>query len=161
MLQSWEGHRDSTSDQRREFRIDLVFSAVGEEQINRSMTDYLEIARRLPPLRILVGLVNEELRQRHARDEVPLAICRFRPRDRWVRYDPVPSSISAENDSARTEPRGHENREAPSHAKALTRIVFYSVIRRLERHALTGQLLIQGASHDWASRTYRDKQTAD
>jgi hypothetical protein len=76
--------------------LSLVFSAVGEEQINRSMTDYLEIARRLPPLRILVGLANEELRQRHARDEVPLAICRFRPGDRSVRYDPVPSSISAE-----------------------------------------------------------------
>jgi hypothetical protein len=77
--------------------LSLVFSAVGEEQINRSTADYLAIARRLPPLRILVGLVNDELRQRHKRGEVPLAICRFRGRgERYIRYDPVPTSISIE-----------------------------------------------------------------
>ncbi len=74
--------------------LSLVFSAVSEERCNRSMGDYLEIASRLPLLRILVGLVNEELKKRHKRDEVPLAICRFRPGDRVIRYDPVPTSIS-------------------------------------------------------------------
>ena len=76
--------------------VSLVFSAVGEERINRSMGDYLAIASRLPPLRILVGLVNEELRKRHEQGDLPLAICRFRAGDQGVRYDPVPTSISIE-----------------------------------------------------------------
>lgn len=77
--------------------LSLVFDAVEEQQINRSADEYAKIAQSLPALKVLHHLVNEELRERLQSPEYAnRQICRFKARDRVIRFEPYPRSISIE-----------------------------------------------------------------
>lgn len=76
--------------------LNLIFESVNECRFNRSMTEYLDIAQRLPPIGGLVVVVNRRLREIEISGSAPAsAICRFVAGDRGVRYDPYPTSVSA------------------------------------------------------------------
>jgi hypothetical protein len=45
--------------------LELVFEVMGEERINRSREEYMEIAAKLPPLKQLVFTINKRLKQLH------------------------------------------------------------------------------------------------
>jgi hypothetical protein len=76
--------------------VSLVFEAMGEEQINRTMEDYEQIKARLPPSKTLLYMINETLKRRHKDGRVSTAICDFRAGDLDVRYRPYPYEISRE-----------------------------------------------------------------
>lgn len=46
--------------------MNLIFEWLGESRENRTMEEYMAIASRLPPLKVLHGIVEERLRDRHA-----------------------------------------------------------------------------------------------
>ena len=77
--------------------LDLVFEVMGEERINRTDKEYMEIAAKLPPLKQLVSAINKRLRQLHKTDRDRLyEICRFKAGDERYTYEPFPKKISYE-----------------------------------------------------------------
>lgn len=74
--------------------LNLIFESVNECRFNRSTTEYLAIAERLPPVKVLVDVVNRRLREHAANPPFEL-ICRFVAGDLTPRYDPYPQSVSA------------------------------------------------------------------
>jgi hypothetical protein len=57
--------------------LDIIFELMGESRINRSNDEYMEIASRLPPLKVLQHDVNERLRKMAANRITPYQICHF------------------------------------------------------------------------------------
>lgn len=76
--------------------LDLVFEVVGEERINRRYEEYLAIAARLPPLKVLHFKVNERLKKLYSEGDRRYEICLYKPGDLRVRYRSIPGTISYE-----------------------------------------------------------------
>jgi hypothetical protein len=76
--------------------LDIIFELMGESRINRSYDEYMEIASRLPPLKVLQHDVNERLRTMAADGTAPYQICHFKKSDRYNRYEAYPTSVSLE-----------------------------------------------------------------
>jgi len=77
--------------------LSLIFRAMKECRNNRTYAEYMDIAARLPALKVLHFQVNEELKKfrRTQGDQLP-QICRFKAGDKRICYEPYPESISYE-----------------------------------------------------------------
>jgi hypothetical protein len=80
--------------------LNLIFAVVEEKQFNRRYSEYMAIAAKLPPLKVLTFKTNELLRQLHKCDgcngvQLP-ELCRFRAGDERITYEPYPKYISYE-----------------------------------------------------------------
>jgi hypothetical protein len=84
----------------QDIALNLIFSVMSEYRFNRTYSEYMAIAARLPPLKRLTFEVNEFLRHLHqsdGRNGVRLPeLCRFRSGDERVTYEPFPKRISYE-----------------------------------------------------------------
>jgi hypothetical protein len=84
----------------QDIAINLVFAVMEESRCNRSVHEYLSLAERLPPLKVLLHRINEELDRLHqqaAHRGVPLPqICRFQAGDERWEYEEYPQKISRE-----------------------------------------------------------------
>lgn len=98
--------------------LDLVFLVMGEERLNRTQQEYLDIAARLPPLKQLIHLVNERLKQVHEKqgDLLP-QICRFKAGHTRIVYEPFPQTISYETLRAALTISGMRNPRSPRSRK--------------------------------------------
>lgn len=80
--------------------VNCVFAAMGESRFNRTLQEYQNFAARLPPLKVLLGKVNDCLEKihRHSEDtDSPLPLlCRFKAGDERIVYEPYPRKISYE-----------------------------------------------------------------
>lgn len=76
--------------------LTLIFEYMGEGRYNRTSDEYIDIARRLPPLKVLHYAINQRLEKIAESSKAPYEICRFRAGDKIVRYEPFPTSISIE-----------------------------------------------------------------
>ena len=74
--------------------LNLIFDFMGERRINRTFGEDMKIAAALPPLKVLHSAVNQRLSKIAATGTAPYEICRFRPGDKIVEYEPFPTSIS-------------------------------------------------------------------
>ena len=94
----------------QDIALNLVFTVVGEQRINRTQQEYAVIAAKLPPLKVLTFKVNETLRRIHERSdylEIPLPqICRFKAGDKRYSYEDYPRQISCETVRAALEVSG-------------------------------------------------------
>jgi len=95
--------------------LDLIFGLMGESRINRTYDEYMAIASRLPPLKVLHGKINDRLCEMAAAGIRPYQICHFKGGDRYPLYEDFPTSVSLETvRSALTkigmrQPRGRRN----------------------------------------------------
>jgi hypothetical protein len=80
----------------QDLALNLIFEWLGEIRINRTTEEYMNIASRLPPLKVLHGIVEQRLRELHASGEPLHEICDFRKGDRSHWYRPFPKRISLE-----------------------------------------------------------------
>ena len=82
----------------QDIALNLIFVMMGEGRINRTYDEYMAIAARLPPLKILTFEVNRLLQELHRCDgcnEVRLPqLCRFNAGDQKITYEPYPKAIS-------------------------------------------------------------------
>jgi hypothetical protein len=76
--------------------LNLVFGWLDESRFNRSMEEYIAIARRLPKLDALHSYVNQRLKQFAKMGYAPYEICTFKKGDRYYRYEKFPTSLSKE-----------------------------------------------------------------
>lgn len=94
----------------QDIALNLVFAVMLEERINRTCDEYMAIAARLPPLKVLTFKVNQMLEQRHKCDGCNGArlpqLCRFKPGDQRIIYEPYPKTISYETVRAALEISG-------------------------------------------------------
>jgi len=49
----------------QDIAINLTFAVMGEERVNRTYDEYMAIAARLPPLKVLTFKINQLLQQLH------------------------------------------------------------------------------------------------
>src|ERR1700730_17052533 len=94
----------------QEIALNLIFVAMNEGRINRTYDDYMAIAARIPPLKILTFKVNQLLQHLHKCDgcegiRLP-ELCRFKPGDQLVDFEPYPKRISYETVRAALEIAG-------------------------------------------------------
>jgi hypothetical protein len=80
--------------------LNLVFKVMNERRFNRSLAEYLSIAAKLPPLKILLHKVNALLKSMHEQSidagvSLPL-ICRFKAGDERYELEDYPRKISYE-----------------------------------------------------------------
>jgi hypothetical protein len=86
----------------QEIALNLIFVVMGESRINRTFDEYMAIAKRLPPLKVMTAEVNRLLNEMHKCNGccgLPLPqLCRFKAGDEWKRitYEPYPKAISIE-----------------------------------------------------------------
>jgi hypothetical protein len=76
--------------------IELLFGWLREDRINRSMAEYIDIARRVPKITAVHAYVNERLGHMADQNYAPYSICYFKPGDRYPWYEQFPRSISIE-----------------------------------------------------------------
>jgi hypothetical protein len=92
------------SDRRRlttpiqEIALNWIFVVMNENRINRTYDEYMAIAARLPPLKILTFKVNQLLQHLHKCDGcggilLP-ELCRFKAGDQRTDFEPYPKRIS-------------------------------------------------------------------
>ena len=74
----------------------IAFDLVGESRVNRTRDEYMQIAARLPPLKMLHGQINDRLREMAAAGAAPYEICPFKIGDKYIRYKSFPGSVSLE-----------------------------------------------------------------
>jgi len=74
----------------------IAFDLMGEARVNRTRDEYMQIAARLPPLKVLHGQINDKLREMAAAGIAPYEICRFKRGDQYYRYESFPASVSLE-----------------------------------------------------------------
>jgi hypothetical protein len=84
----------------QEIVLNLIFVIMGERRVNRTCSEYMAIAARLPPLKLLTFRVNRLLQQVHKCDgcngvRLP-ELCRFKKGDARVTYERYPASVSYE-----------------------------------------------------------------
>lgn len=84
--------RNMTSKER--IALEIIFAAMGESTINRTMEAYRDMARRLPKLEALYAQVNAILQRRAEVGYAPYQICYFQAGDRYHRYEDFPTSLS-------------------------------------------------------------------
>ena len=77
--------------------VSLIYRALGESRYNRTLPEYEAIAARMPHLKQLHFLVNEELEKFLASqgDHQP-EFCRFKAGDRRIVFEKYPLQISRE-----------------------------------------------------------------
>src|SRR5947207_7349600 len=83
----------------QDLALSLTFVAMGERRFNRSYDEYMAIAAKLPPLKVLLFKINQLLQQLHkCTNECNgvLQLCRFKAGDKIIKYEPYPKSISYE-----------------------------------------------------------------
>jgi hypothetical protein len=85
----------------QDIALNLVFAVMGERRINRTYEEYMAIAARLPPLKVLTSAINQMLQQAHRSNNecngfVLPQLCRFKGGDQRVTYEPYPKTISKE-----------------------------------------------------------------
>ncbi len=78
-----------------EIVINLVFEWLGETRVNRTMSEYIEIARKVPKVDAVYAYANERL-PKIAATGAPYEICDFKPGDAFWKYRPFPRSVSRE-----------------------------------------------------------------
>ena len=76
--------------------LNIIFDDLGESRFNRSAEEYLAISRRLPPLKLLHGIVNDRLQETAKSGTAPYEICPFMAGDQEIWYKPYPTSLSQE-----------------------------------------------------------------
>jgi len=77
-----------------EIVLDQAFEHLGESRLNRTMSEYLDIANRLPSLKKLHAIINERLKTIHKENRAPYRICRFKAGDERIVYEEYPRSLS-------------------------------------------------------------------
>ena len=84
----------------QDIALNLIFTVVNEGRNNRTLGEYISIAAKLPPLKILFYKVNALLRSMHEKSietGVPLPlICRFQAGDERYQFEDYPREISGE-----------------------------------------------------------------
>jgi hypothetical protein len=84
----------------QDIALNLIFVVMGESRINRTYDEYMAIAKRLPPLKVLTSEVNrllKEIHRRAASDGILLPeLCRFKAGDQRITYEAYPTTISIE-----------------------------------------------------------------
>ena len=84
----------------QDIALNLIFSVMGEARINRTYSEYMDIAARLPPLKVLtfeVNLLLQRLHEGEGGDGAGLPdLCRFRAGDERIIYEPYPTAISCQ-----------------------------------------------------------------
>jgi hypothetical protein len=76
--------------------LDIAFDLMGEKRTDRTPDEYMQIAARLPPLKVLHDMVNKRLSKMAAAGDAPYEICRFKAGDKRYEYEPFPTSVSLE-----------------------------------------------------------------
>jgi hypothetical protein len=76
--------------------LNAVFHLMNEERFDRTHKEYMQIADRLPALKVLHGQINDMLGQIAADGAAPYEICRFKAGDERYRYEPFPTTVSLE-----------------------------------------------------------------
>ena len=76
--------------------IKLVFEWLGEAPANRTLAEYIAIARRLPKLAALHAYVNQRLAEIANAEQAPYTICYFKPGDAFPWIADFPRSLSME-----------------------------------------------------------------
>jgi hypothetical protein len=94
----------------QEIALKLIFAVMGEGRINRTYDEYMAIAARLPPLKVLTFKINQFLKEIHKCDGcngvlLP-QLCGFQAGHRRIIYEPYPKSISYETVRAALEVAG-------------------------------------------------------
>jgi hypothetical protein len=85
----------------QDIALNLTFAVMGEKRINRTYDEYMAIAARLPPLKVLTSGINRMLQELHWRNDdcngvlLP-ELCRFKAGDQRIIYEPYPKTISHE-----------------------------------------------------------------
>jgi hypothetical protein len=74
----------------------VAFDLMGESCVNRTHDEYMQIAARLPALKVLHGKINDRLAQIAAAGAAPYEICPFKIGDKYIRYKSFPDSVSLE-----------------------------------------------------------------
>ena len=84
----------------QDIAVNLVFAVMDETRINRTLHEYRHLAANLPPLKKLLGKINDLLKRLHQRSEetgIPLPLlCRFKAGDKRIVYESYPRVISSE-----------------------------------------------------------------
>jgi hypothetical protein len=85
----------------QDIALNLTFAVMREKRINRTYDEYMAIAARLPPLKVLTSDINRMLQQLHwCNDDSNGALlpelCRFKAGDQRITYEPYPKTISYE-----------------------------------------------------------------
>jgi recombinational DNA repair protein RecR len=80
--------------------LNLIFVTMGEKRANRTYSEYMAIAAKIPPLKVLTFKVNKLLQELHKCDgcngvRLP-ELCRFRAGDERINYEPYPDCVSCE-----------------------------------------------------------------
>lgn len=102
---------------REDLALNIIFELVGESRYNRSDDEYMAIAAKLAPLKVLHGMINDHLAHMAAAGEAPYQITHFKKGDRYPVYEDFPTSVSLETvRSALTKigmrmPRGRRGRK--------------------------------------------------
>jgi hypothetical protein len=78
----------------QDIAINLAFAVMGEERNNRTYHEYMAIAARLPPLKVLTFRINQLLQLLHNGSRPLPELCRFKAGDQVIKYEPYPKSIS-------------------------------------------------------------------
>jgi hypothetical protein len=102
----------------QDIALNLIFRVMGERRCNRTREEYAAIAAKLPPLKVLVFKINEELALMHSRSirsgvRLP-QVCRFQAGDERWEWEDYPHKIShgtvraALNVSGLRRPRWHK-----------------------------------------------------
>jgi hypothetical protein len=76
--------------------LGLIFAWLGESRLNRTYTEYVDIASRLPKLEALHAYVNERLREMADRGQSSYQICYFKAGDKYIWYEDFPTLLSRE-----------------------------------------------------------------
>jgi hypothetical protein len=76
--------------------IELLFEWLGESRHNRSMEDYIAIAKRVPKTPAVHAYVNQRLGEMAKAGIAPYKICYFKAHDRYPWYEDFPKSLSIE-----------------------------------------------------------------
>ena len=83
----------------QDIALNLTFVVMGEKRINRTYDEYMAIAERLPPLKVLTFKINqllEQLYKCHGCNGVLLPqLCKFKAGDQRTIYEPYPKTISS------------------------------------------------------------------
>ena len=76
--------------------LNLISDWLGESFINRTPEEYEAIKAKLPPVKVLGGVVNDALAIIAAAGAAPYEICYFKAGDKHIWYEPFPKRLSDE-----------------------------------------------------------------
>jgi hypothetical protein len=83
----------------QDIALNLMFAVMGEKRFNRTYDEYMDIAARLPPLKVLKSDINQMLSELHrlnydCNGTLLPELCRFKAGDQRIIYEPYPRTIS-------------------------------------------------------------------